>query len=114
MPINRTRIKTVRIPGIYKIVNKINHKFYIGSTCSLNHRKISHFCELRKNNHANSYLQNAFNKYKENNFEFILIETFKFPDNYDRKCLNEYLESREQYYIDTLNPQYNKIGRAHV
>ena len=84
--------------GIYKIKNLINNKCYIGSTTGLlKYRCITHRYHLRYNRHTNQHLQNSWNKYGENNFEFSIIELCQ-PD----KCLD-----REQYYIDTLKPEYN-------
>lgn len=60
--------------GIYKIENKINHKVYIGQTNNLEKREIQHFSSLRNNNHFNSYLQNSFNKYGEENFTFTVLQ----------------------------------------
>ena len=50
--------------GIYKILNKIDGKFYLGSSKDIEHRWIDHIRELRKNNHHNDYLQHAWNKYR--------------------------------------------------
>jgi len=84
--------------GVYKIKNLINNKCYIGSTTKLlKYRCITHRCHLRYNRHTNQHLQNAWNKYGENNFEFSIIELCQ-----PNKCLD-----REQHYIDILNPEYN-------
>ena len=83
--------------GIYIITNIVNKKFYIGSAINLNKRRNQHFHYLRKNKHPNIYLQRSFNKYREENFEFNIIEF----------CNKEKLINREQYYIDTLKPNFN-------
>jgi len=83
--------------GIYKIVNKINNKIYIGSAKDLNKRIKNHLSNLRNNKHCNEYLQLSFNKYKEENFEFIILEN----------CSIDNLIEKEQFYIDNLNPEYN-------
>lgn len=75
---------------IYIIHNSINGKFYIGSSKNYHIRKLRHFNELRKNKHHSVHLQRAFNKYSEENFKFIIIET----------CYN-YLK-REQYLLDNV------------
>ena len=56
--------------GIYKITNKTNGNYYIGSASIICNRWWIHISKLRKNCHSNKYLQNAFNKYGESNFEF--------------------------------------------
>lgn len=60
--------------GIYKIINVINNKFYVGSAVSFSRRKTRHFSELRTNKHSNSKLQNAWNKYGEQAFVFAIVE----------------------------------------
>lgn len=88
------------ISGIYKILNKVNMKFYIGSTINFNKRFQSHRYLLRKNNHENILLQNAWNKYGEECFEFIILEECDLP----------LLTIREQFYIDTLSTTNRLIG----
>lgn len=60
--------------GIYKIINVVNNKFYIGSAVDLKRRRIRHFSELRVNKHNNKHLQAAWNKYGEAAFTFAVIE----------------------------------------
>ncbi len=84
--------------GIYKIKNLINNNFYVGSTqTSFKHRFSQHISDLNKNKHRNIHLQRACNKYGINNFSFEIIE----------KCSKEDCIKREQYYIDSLHPEYN-------
>ncbi len=87
--------------GIYKIVNKINNKIYVGSTLkSFKIRFNAHVHLLRRNLHENSILQNAWNKYGENNFIFEIIESI---DNIEP---NQLLVL-EQKYIN----RYNSLNR---
>lgn len=90
--------------GIYKITNIINGKFYIGSTATLGFDKRwkSHINLLRTNKHQNAHLQNAWNKYGEKQFLFEIIE----------KCDKSDCIVREQYFIDTLHPEYNILKTA--
>ena len=83
--------------GIYSIINTINNKMYIGSSKHLSKRKTRHFYDLRNNKHHNVILQRAFEKYGETSFTFEVIEY----------CSEEELFKLEQYYIDTLAPEYN-------
>ena len=95
-------IKHRCITGIYKIVNSLNNKFYIGSSKSIYYRVAKHKSRLKKKKHANSYLQNSVNKYGLDAFKVLVIE----------ECLEEDLLKREQHYIDTLNPEYNLVKDA--
>lgn len=83
--------------GVYKIVNLINGKIYIGSSKNLRLRLWGHRAQLRHNKHGNEHLQRAWNKYGEENFDYCILET----------CDEEHQYEREQYYIDTCHPEYN-------
>ena len=80
------------ISYIYKILNNVNGKFYIGSTNNFNNRKITHLTKLNKGKHENKYLQRAWNKYGEDNFEFIILEIVPYEDQFNI----------EQKYLDKL------------
>lgn len=87
---------------IYFIENLQNHKKYIGQTTNIKKREYEHFRKLRKNEHINQKLQNAFNKYGEENFVFFYHE-FKF---FDIQELNE-LEKAYIQKFDSYNHGYN-------
>lgn len=90
--------------GIYKILSKVNNRFYIGSSKNIEKRWKRHLSNLRNNNHVNQHLQRCYNKYGKDNFIFEIIEL----------CDEEELLIREQYYLDYLKP-YEKgfnIGKS--
>ena len=80
--------------GVYKIKCLCTGKRYFGSTVNFENRKRQHFEDLRGNKHVNRYLQRAFNKYGEDNFEFIQL----------LNCSKEDLLFYEQLFLDALNP----------
>lgn len=94
--------KQERLCGIYKIENKINSKVYIGQSNNIYKRWYAHKNDLRRNVHDNDYLQHAWNKYGEENFEFSIVEL----------CENniDVLNSREQFYIDKFNVIDRNLG----
>jgi len=63
-----------KISGIYMIKNKVNGKIYIGRSVNIYKRWSTHKNELKKHRHCNDYLQKAWNKYKEENFELLVIK----------------------------------------
>ena len=67
--------------GIYKIINTVNNKFYVGSAVKLSRRRTRHFSELRTNRHNNGKLQAAWNKYGEGAFIFVVVQ--ELPDDAD-------------------------------
>lgn len=82
--------------GIYGIQNKINGCIYIGKTgMNFGDRWDSHRALLRSNKHFNLYLQRAWNKYGEENFEFIIVE----------ECNVDDINDRERYYIQFYREQ---------
>lgn len=58
--------------GTYHILNLVNKKLYIGSTNNLYKRMYEHYNNLIQNKHPNKHLQNAWNKYGEDNFRFFV------------------------------------------
>ena len=96
------KIESKCISGVYKIVNKINGKIYVGSTVDLEKRKREHFNDLKGNKHCNKHLQRAFNKYnKEDNFIFEILEYVEDLHS---------LVVREQYYMDLYKSYDAKYG----
>ncbi len=59
---------------IYKIICIVNNKCYIGQTIDYEKRRKEHIYELNKNIHSNAHLQNAWNKYGQENFTFEIID----------------------------------------
>lgn len=87
---------------IYKIINLINNKVYIGQTVnSLEQRFIEHKSHWKNNyNSSNRPLYNAFSKYGIENFQIELVE----------KVEQSNLNNREKYWIkyyDSYNNGYN-------
>lgn len=86
------------ISGIYQIRNTVNGKYYIGRSINCNRRWKNHRSSLRKGNHCNSKLQNAWNFYTEENFHFevvwedvqenlVELEGFLLEELFDTGCL---------------------------
>lgn len=88
--------------GVYKITNKVNGNFYIGSASDLDRRIKRHRYDLRLNQHHSQYLQRAWNKYGEENFKFEILEY----------CAVDNILVREQKYLDELKPKYNVSKNA--
>jgi group I intron endonuclease len=67
--------------GIYKIINVVNNKFYVGSAVDLKRRKTRHFSELRTGKHNNRYLQSSWDKHGEQAFVFVVVEPLTEQDD---------------------------------
>ena len=128
--------------GIYKILNIINNKVYIGSATDIRKRWRDHKWYLNHNKHHNSHLQSAWNKYSMKAFEFsILLEclvdellekekeyTLKYNslnNNFgynineprkiflNRKCRQETKKLASQRMLGKNNPMFGKFGNQH-
>ena len=87
---------TGKISGIYKIVNKVNGKYYVGSSNNIKRRWINHRYQLNENHHNNLHLQNAWNKYSKVAFDFVILKE------------TEKLEEIEQEYLDVAKTEKDK------
>jgi group I intron endonuclease len=67
--------------GIYKIINVVNNKFYVGSAVKFGRRKAEHKRRLRLGTHSNKHLQSAWNKYGEAAFVFVLVQAVAESDD---------------------------------
>lgn len=94
----RTAGKIMDYPGIYLITNTHNGNVYVGQSKSISDRVVGHFQSLRRGKHSNPYMQNSYNKHGEDAYVVSVLEYVKsFED----------LNDREQYWINTLKPDYN-------
>ncbi len=87
--------------GVYRWVNLINGKTYVGSSVNLG-RRFRVYLNLRYFIKRNRILYKAFFKYGYSNFRLEILEY----------CDQEKTVSREQYYLDLLNPDYNILKIA--
>ena len=85
---------------VYRLVNNVDEKFYIGSTCNPLHK--------RKNGHKRDAIKSPeqpvykhLNTVGWENVEIILIESY--PCNSKAE-----LEARERFWIELMKPELNK------
>lgn len=84
-----------KVIGIYKIENKENGKFYIGSSKNIYNRWTAHKSAAKKK---------ELDLYKE--MRELGVESFTF--SIIEECNEDELRIKEQFYIDSLKPTYNK------
>ena len=82
--------------GIYKIINQINGKIYIGQSVNIASRWSSHKSEFKKRKY-DTKLYRAMEKYGLNNFALEIIE----------ECAQDKLDEREVYWIEYYDSYHN-------
>jgi hypothetical protein len=93
--------------GIYIWINLINGKSYVGSAWDLSNRFKQYFRksfleqEIKKNR---SKIYRALLRYGYSAFKLEILEY----------CEKDIIITREQYYLDTISPEYNilKVARS--
>lgn len=91
--------------GIYKWINTVNNKTYIGSSTNLYARFKNYYSKNFLNRELitnNSCIYKALLLYGHDKFSLEIVEY----------CNKEFLIDREQYYIDILKPEYNILNKA--
>lgn len=103
------------LPGIYKLVNQLNGRVYIGSAFNLLNRKRQHFWYLNSNTHQNKFLQNDYNKCGKKYFKFEILELVKRKSNLieiEQKYLNKFFDNTTMCY-NICPIAYSKTGTRH-
>ena len=82
--------------GIYAIVHRESGKCYVGQAKVISKRRSQHYSDLRRGRHHSNYLQNSWDAFGEDAFDFVVLEL----------CDTD-LTQREQYWADRLDSVYN-------
>ena len=88
--------------GVYQIRNIINNQIYIGSSKNIQKRWKQHIKALCENKHDNIFLQNDWNNYGEDYFEFTILEF----------CEEDKQYKLEQEYFKKLMP-FHRLGNGY-
>jgi group I intron endonuclease len=93
--------KHKNVSGIYLIINKVNNKYYLGSTTRIFRKRFSeHRSYLKSNKHKTKYLQNSYNKYGKESF---IITPFIVVPKVDKMILGKF----EELLLKYLKPEFN-------
>ncbi len=103
--------------GIYRIVNLVNGRWYVGSARDIEERWDSHK-NLLKKGRANRHLQSDFDKYALENFRFEVLEEVRGSRDavYDREqeYLDKWLPTGQLYNIAPLVKRPWLKGLSHT
>lgn len=86
--------------GIYILECKSNGKNYIGSASNIESRWRTHKSLLQRNRHSNPHLQNAWQLYGAESFDFVVVELSSKAE----------LCGKEQYWMDLLDASNQSLG----
>ena len=89
-----------KISAVYKIINTVTGDFYIGSSNDIKHRWASHKWPSTWNRYSNNQMYIDMRKYGVDKFEFEVIEEAEIGQ----------LKEKEQQFIETLKPTYNRCN----
>lgn len=102
----------MKASGIYRIMNTVNGKGYVGSAVNMEKRLYSHHrSELRGGVHANGKLQAAWKKYGEPAFRFevLLVCSKENLIMYEQRAIDMYGAVRNGYNIcPTAGSQFGR------
>jgi group I intron endonuclease len=105
-----------RIVGVYKIINRINDEFYIGSSDDVITRFAKHisFAMSDRNKRKRQKLHDAIRQFGPSNFHYEMIDDItdlypQSPSKEELDVIDDYLANQEQHFINTLHPQLNTL-----
>jgi group I intron endonuclease len=100
--------------GIYKIINKLDGKYYVGRSRNIVKRWKTHNRDLSYNRHHNDYLQRAWNKYGHDNFEFVVVEYVENKQSLlidaEERYIQKFIEERNSGNNNCYNMNENSYG----
>ena len=94
----RTQNKAEQPNCVYCIKNLINNKVYIGETIKGKLRWKKHLTDLRGSYHGNKLLQEDFDKYGEEAFEWTILKEFETEDK--NTLLLEEARTIQQFIVE--------------
>jgi group I intron endonuclease len=101
--------------GIYKILNKINNKVYIGSTTTIEKRWRDHKWHLNHNKHHNLHLQSSWNKYGAESFEFTILLECRIDDllSHELSFILAHNSFDNSFGYNVNDPEHTFLDRKH-
>jgi group I intron endonuclease len=88
---------------------------YVGSSCDVKNRLITHRQLLKNNKHHSPHLQNAYNKYNKDNFTFDIIKEVPIENllEEEQKWLDIAKQEPDKWYNTSFNAERTRAGMKH-
>lgn len=102
----------MQIPGIYRIINHMNGKIYVGQSLDVKDRIRRHRYQLRRRSHGNNHLQNSYNIHGPGSFSYEIIYIVE-DQTITKEQIIKILNDKEVFFIqkyDSLNVGYNRTS----
>jgi predicted GIY-YIG superfamily endonuclease len=101
---------------IYRLLNTVTGKSYVGMTNGFPRRKLDHFHHLLNNIHHSTKLQNSFNKYGRTAFEWSIVETCVSREDAESAEIKwiAHFDSKRNGYNMTEGGDYNNSHKPCV
>ena len=99
----------MQVSGIYRIVNIITGKMYIGQSLDVKNRIRVHRYQLKKGSHGNDHLLRSYNIHGASNFKYEILYTIENQTNTKEQII-QILNKNEEYFIngyDSFKNGYN-------
>lgn len=93
----------VKPAGVYQVRNLVNGKILLGSSLNLEGPLNRHKFMLKIGSHTNKALQQAWNEYGADKFEFEILEEIQIKDDPNFN-LNDELTLLEMIWMEKLQP----------
>lgn len=106
-PVPNSPIRPKQQPGVYKIICLENNKRYYGESSNISGRLSQHKSNLKRKIHFCKELQQDWNTFGKDKFEFIVL--FQGPD-WESK--DKRIEKQTELNLANLDLLYNKIINA--
>jgi group I intron endonuclease len=97
--------------GIYQWIHIESNKRYVGSVVDLSKRLMYYYNKSFLNRDKNMYICNVIIYHTHSAFSLSILEYINIK-NLSKDQARKLILSREQYYLDTLEPKYNILKVA--
>lgn len=105
--LKREYLETSIPAGVFQIRNTANGKVFVAAGVNLNGKMNSHRAQLEFGSHRNTALQDDWNTFGPDSFEFAILD-FMEPDNDPARNIADDVAVLEAMWLDKIEPYGDK------